>query len=397
LVQALVRVATSPETADALAIRHAGQPAVSGDVRQCGHRVGRSIALVAVLLMLAACADLGYYGQAAQGHLDVMARREPIDRLLVDAAVGEETRVRLALALEARRFASDALALPDNGSYRQYVDLGRPYVTYSLVAAPPLSIAPRQRCFPLAGCVPYRGYFSRVSAELEAARLRGAGDDVFTGPVRAYSTLGWFDDPLLSTMLELGETRMVGLIFHELAHQRVYVPGDSAFNESYAVAVEEEGVRRWLTARGDSSELADWESERDRETVLRNLLGALREDLERAYAEASPDEIKARRKADLLAQYRDRYRALKGEGGWDDSFDHWFGPQLNNALLALLGTYGDWVPAFQVLLRDHGGSLADFHDAVECLGALPLAERRERLQAMAASARPTADPRADRG
>jgi predicted aminopeptidase len=355
------------------------------------------IAFAAMLPMLSACSALGYYGQAAQGHLDVMARREPIDRLLGDTAVAAETRARLALALEARQFASSELALPDNGSYRQYVDLRRPYVTYSLVAAPPLSVAPRQQCFPLAGCVPYRGYFSRASAEAEAARLRATGDDVFTGPVRAYSTLGWFDDPLLSTMLELGETRMVGLIFHELVHQRAYVPGDSAFNESYAVAVEEEGVRRWLNARGDASELADWESERTRETALRNLLGALREDLARVYAASTPDDDKARAKADLLAQYRDRYRLLKAQRGWDDRLDHWFGPRLNNALLALLGTYADWVPAFRVLLQEQGGDMSAFHAAVEALGALPKEERRKRLHVLTPVQGPGAVPRADGG
>lgn len=236
--------------------------------------------------------------------------------------------------------------------------------------------------FSLAGCVPYRGYFSRASAEAQAARLRAAGDDVFTGPVRAYSTLGWFDDPLLSTMVDLGETRMAGLIFHELAHQRVYVPGDSAFNESYAVAVEEEGVRRWLRARGETAELADWESERERESALRTLLGALRGELERVYGGAGNDAYKARRKSELLHRYRARYRDLKAEQGWDDRFDHWFGAGLNNALLALLGTYADWVPAFQQLLREHAGDMSAFHASVEALGALPDVDRHARLEVL---------------
>lgn len=348
----------------------------------------RLVACGAAALAVASCADLGYYGQAARGHLDLMARRAPIEVLLADDALGADTRGRLALALEARRFATSELALPDNGSYRQYVDLDRGYVTYSLVAAPPLSIAPRQKCFPLAGCVPYRGYFSRASAEAQAARLRAAGDDVFTGPVRAYSTLGWFDDPLLSTMVDLGETRMAGLIFHELAHQRVYVPGDSAFNESYAVTVEEEGVRRWLRARGEAAELADWESERERESALRTLLGALRGELERVYGGAGNDAYKARRKSELLDRYRARYRDLKAEQGWDDRFDHWFGAGLNNALLALLGTYADWVPAFQQLLRQHAGDMSAFHAAVEALGELPDVDRHARLEVLSDQAAP---------
>lgn len=341
-------------------------------------------ALIGVL-SLVACAEVRYYGQAAQGHLDLMVRREPIAPLLVDPGLPRETRQRLTTALAARDFASAELALPDNGSYRRYTDLRRDWVTYALVSAPELSTAPRTKCFPLAGCVPYRGYFSRAAAEAEGARLRAAGDDVFLGPVPAYSTLGWFDDPLLNTMLALGEARMAGMIFHELAHQRVYVPGDSTFNESYATVVEEEGVRRWLGSRGATRALAAYEADLARESELRALLGGLRERLATLYAQPLPEAEKRAGKEALIEDTRRHYRALQAQHGWDGRFDPWFGPGLNNALLALLGTYGDQVGALRALLDAHGGDFAGFHRAVEALGELPKDRRHARLEALAAA------------
>lgn len=341
----------------------------------------RVILALVLALTLAGCAQLGYYAQAVNGQMWVLGARQPIARVIDDPATPEPRRERLRVALAAREFASRELGLPDNGSYRQFSDLGRGYVVWNVVATPELSLTPRRSCFPVAGCLDYRGWFNRDRAEQHAARLRAAGDDVFSGPVDAYSTLGWFDDPLLNTMLAWSEADMVAIVFHELAHQRVYVPDDSRFNESYATAVETEGLRRWLAGR-EPAAYALWQASRDQSRQVRALLADTRRTLADVYASPLSDDAKRVAKRDALDAARARYRALRDTEGWDRRHDGWFGERLNNALLAVLHTYHGWVPAFQALLAARGGDFAAFHAEVERLGGLPAAERQAALRAL---------------
>ena len=208
-----------------------------------------------VLLALAGCESLSYYSQAIGGQLSLLSRARPIDDWLADPSTPDELRARLELAKRVRAFASNALALPDNASYHSYAALDREYVVWNVYAAAELAVTPKQECFPIAGCVSYRGFFSEQAARKHAEGLRAQGYDVYVAGVAAYSTLGWFDDPLLSTFIRYSDTQLARLVFHELAHQKVYAKNDTVFNESFAVVVEEEGVRRWLDTQGRGAEL----------------------------------------------------------------------------------------------------------------------------------------------
>src|SRR4051812_10885006 len=209
-----------------------------------------------ILLALSASSLCGcYLIQAATGQMQIVSKRQPIAEVIRDPATSEKLKARLEYVAAARDFASRELGLPDNESYRSYADLGRPYVVWNVFAAPEFSVEPRQWCFPIAGCVVYRGYFSEAAAQRYARKLRRRGDDVAVGGVAAYSTLGHFKDPVLSTMLGWSDAQLAATLFHELAHQVVYVPGDSQFNESFATVVEEAGLERWLAARQGEQEL----------------------------------------------------------------------------------------------------------------------------------------------
>ena len=208
---------------------------------------------ILVLAVVAGCQSLAYYTQAVGGHFDVLSRARPVSDWLADPATPPELRARLETARHIREFASKSLGLPDNGSYLSYASIDRPYVVWNVFAAPELSVEPKLECFPFAGCVSYRGFYSEDDARRHAERLREAGYDVYVGGVPAYSTLGWTDDPLLSTFIRYPDAQLARLVFHELAHQLVYVKNDTTFNESFAVTVEEEGVRRWLEAESPGS------------------------------------------------------------------------------------------------------------------------------------------------
>jgi len=323
----------------------------------------------------AGCSTLAYYGQAVRGGLEVLCKRRAIETLLGDPALDAALRERLGLVRAIRDFAVADLALPDNGSYRSYADLGRPYAVWTVVAAPEFSVEPRLWCFPIAGCVSYRGYFARERAEDFAAELAAEGFDVEVGGVAAWSSLGWFSDPVLNTFVSRPEADLAGLLFHELAHQVVYVGGDTTFNESFASAVEAEGVRRWLLARDQGEQLAAWQEEqRQDEAVIALLLDARRR-LAEAYASPEPEAVKRRRKAEIFAALVGEYeRQVEPWGGsrWD-GFLH---SGLNNAHLASIGAYSELVPAFEALLARLGGDLPRFYAEVGRLGELSEAERR---------------------
>ncbi len=341
-------------------------------------------AAVAVAAAVGGCATFSYYGQAVRGHLDVMHRAQPIEARLADATTPPELRAKLERVLEIREFVARELGLPDNGSYRAYADLGRPYAVWNVFAAPEFSVEPRPSCFPIAGCVSYRGYYSEADAQAYAAGLRAAGDDVFVYGVPAYSTLGWFDDPVLNTFVRYPDAELARLVFHELAHQLVYVKGDTAFNESFAVAVEEEGVRRWLARHGGERGRAAYAAGRERRSEFVVLVLAYRAKLEALYREPLAPDAKRAAKARLLGALEADYRALRDArwGGWP-GYDRWFGQGVNNAQLASVATYEELVPAFRALLAREGGDLARFYAEVKALAKLDAPAREAALAALA--------------
>jgi predicted aminopeptidase len=338
---------------------------------------------VAALAIAAGCSTLSYYGQAIDGHLEVMRLAEPIPARLADPATPPELRAKLERVAAIREFASRELGLPDNGSYRSYADLGRPYVLWNVVAAPPFSVEPRQSCFPVAGCVAYRGYYRQAAAGDYGAGLRRDGDDVYVYGVVAYSTLGWFDDPVLNTFVRYPDAELARLVFHELAHQVVYVKGDTMFNESFAVAVEEEGVRRWLARHGTPADRDDYAASRERRAEFVQLVLRYRGELERFYREPLADEAKRAGKAQRFAAMEVDYRALKARWGGFAGYDRWFDGGPNNAKLASVATYEELVPAFRALLARENGDLPRFYAAVKALAKLEKGERDAQLAALA--------------
>lgn len=333
------------------------------------------ILLLLCCLPLAGCGTLGYYTQAVTGHLSLMSARVPIADVIADPDTPEAVRERLRVALAAREFAVTRLGLPDNGSYTRYVQLDRPAVVYNVFAAPEFSLQPKTWCFPVAGCVVYRGYFARARAEREAARYAERGYDTWVGGASAYSTLGRFEDPLLSTMLYQDDARLAAQLFHELAHQRLYVKDDSAFNEAFATAVEEEGVRRWLGQAGRRDELAAWQAYGARVLAFEQLLARTRGRLQEVYSSGMAEAEMRAAKAAVFAQLERDYAALKASwDGWD-GYDRWFEAPLNNARLVPSATYRALVPAFRILLQRADGDLEAFYAACERLADLPQAER----------------------
>lgn len=326
---------------------------------------------------LSGCSTVSYYGQLADGQLRLLAAREPVSEVVADPTRDPVLRRRLEQSQEARAFASAALGLPDNGSYRLYADIHRPNVVWNVFATPELSLRPVTHCFPIAGCVAYRGYYGEAGAQGEAKRLKDEGMDVYVGGVEAYSTLGWFDDPILSSMLRWDDQRLAETIFHELAHQRYYLPGDTAFNESYASFVEQEGGRRWREFRGLPPESGI--AVRQREGLTRLVLDT-RERLGRLYASGqSADALRAGKAAEFERMRRE-YRALcLREWGGKCPYDAWMNSPMNNAKLLPFGLYDQWVPAFATLLRQVGGNWPAFYARVEKLGALPTAQRQALL------------------
>ena len=345
------------------------------------------IAVLAGAVTLAACAafeTVDYYWQGAAGQWDLISRSQPIPDVIgkSDAALAE----RLQHIRQIRAFASRELGLPDNGSYTRYTDLGRPFVTWNVFATPELSMTPRQWCFPIAGCVNYRGYFRENEAQGEQSRLKAAGDDVYVGGVPAYSTLGWFDDPVLSSFVRWPETEVARLIFHELAHQLLYVKSDSVFNESFATAVEEAGLTRWLATQKDPR-LATQAARTDRlRAKFRELVRTTRGRLYELYNSQLSDADKRRAKADTIAAMKAAYENAKaGEPGLG-GYDRWFAQQPNNAALAAIGIYTDRVPAFRELLRESNGDLPMFYDRVREISTWPKRTRDAHLDVLSSRA-----------
>jgi predicted aminopeptidase len=333
---------------------------------------------------LAGCGDLSldlpYYWQSVSGQLALTQQARPIAEVLEGDEVDARVRPKLRRALEIREFASRELALPANGSYRRYADLRRPFVVWNVFATPELSMQLKQWCFPVAGCVTYRGYFDREAAERYAQALRDQGWEAYVSGVPAYSTLGWFDDPVLNTFVHYPDGELARLIFHELAHQVVYVKGDSTFNESFATAVEEAGVERWLKASGDPALEAGYQAFAERRRQFVALLRRHKAALEEVYRRPGSDDEKRAGKAAVFEALQTDYRALKAQWGGYAGYDRWFGQKLTNAHLASVATYNAQVPGFRRLLAQADGDLPAFYDQVRALSKRDKAERDRVLE-----------------
>jgi predicted aminopeptidase len=335
-------------------------------------RVLAALAVAAACLPASGC----YYVQAASGQVEVLRRSEPIERVIADPGTPDATRKGLELTVAARAFAEQELGLPSSRSYRKYADLGRPYVVWNVVATEEFSVDPREWCYPVAGCVSYRGYFREPDAKKAALKLSIRGDDVSVGGVPAYSTLGHLPDPVFSPMLGWRETRLVGTIFHELAHERLYVTGDSEFNEAFASVVEEEGVRRWLQRAGRTEELARFDEAAAREAEFAQLLREARKRLQRLYRSDLPPEQMRIDKQREFGRLKFDYEQLRKAWGGYAGYDGWFRRTLNNAHLASVATYRDCMPGLRREL-EQAGSLAAFYERAEALARLTLKERHQ--------------------
>ena len=336
-----------------------------------------------MLFLLGGCSSLDYYSQLASGQWRLLHAREPVAEVIADPNSAPALREHLIKSQQARAFASRQLHLPDNPSYRLYVDVGRPYVVWNVFATGAFSLDPVTHCFPVAGCVAYRGYYSQGAARGEAALQRQAGMDVYVSGVETYSTLGWFDDPILSSMLSRGDERMAALIFHELAHQRFYVKDDTEFNESYANFVEQEGARQWRVARGLAPQSLAASKQNDQ--FIQLVLDA-RERLKTLYGQPLSAEVMRERKAAEFERLRRDYRQMRDtQWAGDKRFDPWINAPMNNAKLLPFGLYDQWVPAFAALFKQVSGDWPAFYSAVEQLGALPMEQRKLALRRLAGS------------
>ncbi|MGH8598536.1 MAG: aminopeptidase [Gammaproteobacteria bacterium] len=331
----------------------------------------------ALILGLVGCASLQFYGQAIYGHFELQAARRPLSVVLNDPTTSPALRRKLSIAQAARQFASAGLGLPENG-YRHYSDLGRPFVVWNVFAAPALSLELQHSCFLVVGCLDYRGYFSAAAAEGYARLLRTRGYDVFVGGVAAYSTLGWFNDPVLNTMVRWSDAVLVKTIFHELAHQQVYLNGDSTFNESFATAIAEYGLKRWQAEDPIARDIVD-DTVHDREFVA--LLQRYRAALERLYASTATIAEKTARKTEILNALTRDYQQRKAQWGKVARYDAWMSSDLNNAKLGSIATYHDYVDAFTALLRCENENLFRFYAVVRELTKLSPTARQAKLRA----------------
>jgi predicted aminopeptidase len=344
--------------------------------------------LILSALSLGACSTVGYYAHLAHGEYALMHARKPIDDVIADPKTDAALKSKLELAEQARAFASDHLQLPRNKSYTRYADLHREYATWNVFAAEEFSVEPLQHCFPLVGCIGYRGYYERDRAEQEAAELRKQGYETYVGGSAAYSTLGWFADPILNTMIRWGDDELIGTIFHELTHQKIYIKDDTAFNESLAMFVQQEGIEQWREIHGlpraDIIEI-------HRGDEFTALVLQTRDRLKALYASNVPKDDMRRRKHDEIERLRSDYFHVrdtewKGEG----AYDTWINADINNATLAPFGLYNTWVSAFAALYKkqpqSHDGARdwSKFFEAAAAIGKLDADARKRALRELQA-------------
>lgn len=337
----------------------------------------KAILLVLLSILLVSCETVGYYSQAARGQLTIVFGREDIQRLMEREDLPAELAEKFALVMDIREFAEQELGLPVGRNYSSYVDVQREHVVWNVFAAPEFSVDPVNWCYPIAGCVAYRGYFSEQSAQRYSAKLEREGFDVYTGGVDAYSTLGWFEDSLLSTALDRSDYQLAGLVFHELAHQLVYVAGDTTFNESFATAVEREGVRRWLAESNQASYIDSALLEYQRQQQFVDLVTDYRDRLEALYEQDIEDAVMRSRKLELQRGLREDYAVLKRQWQGYAGYDGWFSRALNNAQLSTVASYNDLLPFFESLFVRSNSDFSAFYTEVGRIAELPEFERAE--------------------
>ena len=339
--------------------------------------------LIFSLLTVSACSSFGYYMDLMAGHSELMEQQKPIKEILADKEIKPKLRELLETSQNIRNFATKSLHLPENDSYRLYADLKRHFAVWNVVAAKEFSTKPKKWCFIFVGCLNYRGYFSKDDAEAYANELKKEGYDVFLAGAKAYSTLGWFDDPLLNTMMYRSEAQRAGIIFHELAHQVVYIENDSAFNEAFATTVEQEGIRRWMLKSGKEKEYQEYLRNKKRDTEINDLLQATRKELKELYKTKENDKEKRENKKLVFLKMQNNYQQLKESWNGYAGYDPWMKQGLNNAHLLLISTYHELVPTFQAVLKKENNNLRSFYSAVEKLGEKNKEERKNQLKQIA--------------
>jgi len=370
-----------------MAITTTGAPGFRAANGNAGGRGWRVLLAGLVLLLLAGCADTAYYWQSVSGHLQLMRASRPVAQVLADPQTPPPLRERLALSQRMRAFAVTELDLPDNPSYHRYADLHRKAVVWNVVAAPALSLTLKRWCFPVLGCVSYRGYFDEAQARSEAAMLQAQGLEVGVYGVPAYSTLGWMNwaggDPLLNTFIAYPEGELARLLFHELAHQVLYVRDDTMFNESFATAVERLGGAMWLQSHGSAEARAQYAALDARRRGFRKLTLSTRTRLEQVYAQAGQldDQALLQQKQMVMQAFRDQYAQLKQQWGGYAGYDPWVA-EANNASLGALAAYDGLVPQFEALFVQQGRDWKAFYHAVKRIADLPPDARRQALMAL---------------
>ncbi|MGZ4963690.1 MAG: aminopeptidase [Limisphaerales bacterium] len=335
--------------------------------------------VVVIVVAFCGCQSVSFYRQAIGGELHILTHQTPIKELLADTNTPPALRHKFEVVLQVRQFAQTNLHLPADESYLKYVDLHREFAVWNVNAAPPLSLEPKRWWYPFVGSASYRGYFAKDAATKYANQLKKKGFEVYLGAVETYSTLGWFHDPVLNTFIVEPDADLAEILFHELAHQRLFISGDTDFNEAFATAVGEEGVRRWL--RQDPAVYQKFQVEREQEGDFVNLILASRDELEAVYNDPSlTDTVKLQRKAQIIAEMRNKHEQLKAKWGGKSYYNRWFSTEINNAKLNTISAYYTLVPAFRALLQANGGDMERFYSAVEKLGKMPKKQRHDVLK-----------------
>jgi len=329
---------------------------------------------------LSGCSDLSYYLQCVKGQMEIISSARPIAQVIKDPQTTPKLRLKLEKIQQMRNFAVTELDLPDNDSYRRYADIGRPYVVWNIVATEEFSLQPKQWCFPIAGCLSYKGYFEQAQAEQLATRLHAENYDVDLYGVQAYSTLKWFSDPVLNTFVASSDTRLAGLLFHELAHQLLYIENDSSFNEAFAMTVQIEGVHRWFQQHSKPEKWQRFLDQQKQTKVFQDYLRTIHNQLKTLYQQDLPEEQMRNEKQLLLSKALELFEELKESGQLDNGFDRWMARGLNNARLAGIATYRELVPGFQAILQQCQGDLGCFYEKTRVLSKLPESERLKALK-----------------
>lgn len=339
----------------------------------------RSLLVLATVVGLASCRTVRFYAQAAKGQWEMLGKARPIPEVLADKASSPKLVERLKLVQDLRDFARQDLHLPADKQFADYTDLGRPYAVWVVFASKEFSVEPVGWWYPLVGTLSYRGYFDPESALAEGEKLKAQGLDVYVGGTDAYSTLGWFADPVLNTFLRRSDADLAELVFHELTHAKIFIPGDTDFNEALATTVGQAGVRKWLRSRGRLKDLHDYELELRKDQEIVSLLLGTRAELEKLYKKSAPDETLRQAKAATFQRMLARYAHIKGRWTGESRYDRFFEKPMNNARLNTVATYYDLVPDFEKLLGRCQGDIDTFLARVEAMKALPREKRRETL------------------